>query len=144
MPQEVIDRVNQLGKADGQPELLTFTDRKGNLIGDDVVPDAQTAGVDLDAPIAGVPPPPAAPLPIPTVQDGAPDDTTGVDDEANAPPLPQIDEQVTLQDDNAEMVPPEPQSQDEIAQDTQDQEIEVETVFDEEPDPEPPRRSTRE
>ena len=34
MPQEVIDRVNQLGKADHQPELLTFYDRKGRSIGD--------------------------------------------------------------------------------------------------------------
>ena len=34
MPQEVIDRVNQLGKADAQPELLTFYDRKGRLIGE--------------------------------------------------------------------------------------------------------------
>jgi hypothetical protein len=37
MPQEVIDQVNQLsqlGKAEGQPELLTFYDRKGRLIGD--------------------------------------------------------------------------------------------------------------
>jgi hypothetical protein len=33
MPQEVIDRVNQLGKADRQPELLTFYNRKGCLIG---------------------------------------------------------------------------------------------------------------
>jgi hypothetical protein len=34
MPQEVIDRVNQLGKADSQPVLLTFYDRKGRLIGE--------------------------------------------------------------------------------------------------------------
>jgi hypothetical protein len=34
MPQEVIDRVNELGKANGQPELLTFYDRKGHLIGE--------------------------------------------------------------------------------------------------------------
>jgi hypothetical protein len=34
MPQEVIDRVNELGKANGQPELLTFYDRKGRLIGE--------------------------------------------------------------------------------------------------------------
>jgi hypothetical protein len=34
MPQEVIDHVNQLGKADAQPELLTFYDRKGRLIGE--------------------------------------------------------------------------------------------------------------
>jgi hypothetical protein len=32
MPQKVIDPVNQLGKAEGQPELLTFYDRKGPLI----------------------------------------------------------------------------------------------------------------
>ena len=45
MPQEVIDRVNQLGAADGQPELLTFFDRKGELIGDD----AEITGVPDDA-----------------------------------------------------------------------------------------------
>ena len=32
MPQEIIEQVNQLGIADGQPELLTFYDRKGRLI----------------------------------------------------------------------------------------------------------------
>ena len=32
MPQEVIDQINELGKADGQPDLLTFYDRKGRLI----------------------------------------------------------------------------------------------------------------
>jgi hypothetical protein len=40
MPQQVIDRVNELGKADGLPELLTFYDRKGRLIGD-----SETSGV---------------------------------------------------------------------------------------------------
>jgi hypothetical protein len=45
MPKEVIDRVNQLGRAQGQPELLTFYDRKGRLIGDDA---------ELDDPIEGV------------------------------------------------------------------------------------------
>ena len=34
MPQDVIDRVNELGRAEGQPELLTFFDRKGRLVGD--------------------------------------------------------------------------------------------------------------
>jgi hypothetical protein len=38
MPQEVIDRVNQLGKAEGQPELLTFYDGKGHLIGESEIP----------------------------------------------------------------------------------------------------------
>ena len=36
MPQEVIDRVNKLGEADGHPYLLTFYDRHGNLVGDTV------------------------------------------------------------------------------------------------------------
>jgi hypothetical protein len=40
MPQEVIDCVNQLGKADRQPELLTFYDCEGHLIGN-----SQTPGV---------------------------------------------------------------------------------------------------
>ena len=34
MPQEVIDRVNKLGEADGQTSLLTFYDRHGNPVGD--------------------------------------------------------------------------------------------------------------
>jgi hypothetical protein len=38
MPQEVIDRVNQLFIADRQPELLTFYDRKGRLIGESETP----------------------------------------------------------------------------------------------------------
>ena len=32
MPQEVINRVNELGVNDGQPELLIFYNRKGELI----------------------------------------------------------------------------------------------------------------
>jgi hypothetical protein len=38
MPQEVIDRINELGKADGQPELLTFYGRKGRLIRESEIP----------------------------------------------------------------------------------------------------------
>jgi hypothetical protein len=38
MPQEVIERVNQLGTADGQPELFTFYDRKGRMIGETEIP----------------------------------------------------------------------------------------------------------
>ena len=34
MPQELIDRVDQLGKSDVQPKLLTFFDRKGRLVGE--------------------------------------------------------------------------------------------------------------
>jgi hypothetical protein len=44
MPQQVIDRVDQLGKADGQPELLTFYGHKGRLTGK-----SETPGV-LDTP----------------------------------------------------------------------------------------------
>ena len=55
MPQEVIDRVNQLGEAEGQRPELTFYDRKGRLIGDlDVTPIgnpvAQIPGVLSDEP----------------------------------------------------------------------------------------------
>ena len=32
MPKEVINRINELGKADRQPELLTLYDHKGHLI----------------------------------------------------------------------------------------------------------------
>ena len=38
MMQEVIDRVNQLRKVDGQTEMLTFYDRKGLLIGKSEIP----------------------------------------------------------------------------------------------------------
>ena len=34
MLQEVSDRVNNLGEADGQPSLLTFYDCHGNPVGD--------------------------------------------------------------------------------------------------------------
>ena len=58
MPQEVIDRVNQLGKAEGQTELLTFYDRTGRLIGDMVdttqVEDDRTEGGMIPMPDAGV------------------------------------------------------------------------------------------
>ena len=40
MPQEVIDRVNKLGEADGQPSLLTFYDRHGNPVGDSENPNS--------------------------------------------------------------------------------------------------------
>ena len=34
MLQDVIDYINQLGKADSQPKLLTFFDHQGNAVGD--------------------------------------------------------------------------------------------------------------
>ena len=40
MPQEVIDRVNKLGEADGQPSILTFYDHHGNPVGDSEKPNA--------------------------------------------------------------------------------------------------------
>ena len=40
MPDEVIKRVDQLGRNEGQPELLTFFDRRGLVIGDLTLPDA--------------------------------------------------------------------------------------------------------
>ena len=40
MPQEVIDRVKNLGESDRQPSLLTFYDRHGNPVGDTVNPNA--------------------------------------------------------------------------------------------------------
>lgn len=61
MPQEVIDRVNELGKAEGQPELLTFFHRKGRVIGDtsEPHPNAGVTTIDEDeAPDAGVEPHP--------------------------------------------------------------------------------------
>jgi hypothetical protein len=38
MPQEAIEGVNQLGAADGQPELLTFCNRKDRMIGETKIP----------------------------------------------------------------------------------------------------------
>ena len=40
MPQEVIDCVNKIGEADGQPSLLIFYDRHGNPVGDTQNPNA--------------------------------------------------------------------------------------------------------
>ena len=40
MPQEVIDRVNKLGKYVGQPSLLTFYDQHSNPVGDTQNPNA--------------------------------------------------------------------------------------------------------
>ena len=40
MPQEVIDRVNKLGEAEGQPSLLTFYDRHRNPVGDSENPNS--------------------------------------------------------------------------------------------------------
>ena len=62
MPKEVIDRVDQLGRSEGQPELLTFFDRRGLLIGDTAIPGAQTDIVeydDYDDEIDGLEPPTA-------------------------------------------------------------------------------------
>jgi hypothetical protein len=79
MPKEVIARVDQLGRAEGQPKLLTFYNRKGQLIGehtkyDDVQPDTHIPGahhvVPLDHEIPGVPQ---------DVPDGDPENT-GVDE----------------------------------------------------------------
>jgi hypothetical protein len=61
MPQEAIERVNQLRTADRQPKLLTSCDRKGLLIGetenpgvpdivDTTVPDAEDRAEDLNFP----------------------------------------------------------------------------------------------
>jgi hypothetical protein len=54
MPKEVITRVDELGKAEGQPKLLTFYDRKGQLIGeytedDTDIPAAEEASASLSS-----------------------------------------------------------------------------------------------
>ena len=58
MPQEVIERVNKLGAADDQPELLTFYDQKGRFetpgvpdIVDTDIPDEDDRLEDLNPPI---------------------------------------------------------------------------------------------
>ena len=55
IPQDVIDHVNQLGKVDGQPNILTFSDCQGNPVGN------LQASVESKAPteIPGVQPTPA-------------------------------------------------------------------------------------
>ena len=50
MPDEVIKRVDQLGKSEGQPELLTFFDRRGLVIGETTNPDAQGHDPTTDEP----------------------------------------------------------------------------------------------
>ena len=40
MPKEVIDHVNKLGEADGQPYILTFYDLHDNPVGDKNNPNA--------------------------------------------------------------------------------------------------------
>ena len=50
MPQEVIDCVNQLGKVNGQVELFTFFDHKGNPIGDGSQIPKDITGVDVKTP----------------------------------------------------------------------------------------------
>ena len=62
MPQDVVDRVDTLGKADKQRELLTFYDRHGRPIGD--MADYETTGVDDDED-----PTPGAPDDVETVQE---------------------------------------------------------------------------
>jgi hypothetical protein len=76
MPDMVIDRVNALGKE--QPELLTFTDRHGRLIGDIEIP-----GVDSDE---------ADNFQLPELDQVIDDDIEipGVDAEGTESPSPQI------------------------------------------------------
>jgi len=69
MPDLVIARVNELGR--DQPELLTFTDRLGRVIGDNelaTIPD-DDADDDDGAPLPGVDPMIDDPLEIPGVDD---------------------------------------------------------------------------
>ena len=77
MPDEVIARVNALGKAEGQPPLLTFYDRRGLLIGDLTTPDKiepeETDFDEFDEEADGLEPP--------TVNDNF-----GVEDDAPAAP----------------------------------------------------------
>jgi len=94
IPQDVIDCMNQLGKADGQPSILTFSDCKG-----DPVKDLQ-APVDSETPteIPGVqstPPPTTkmmehSTLEEPTIQVEDPENLTepvsNLEDEDSTPP----------------------------------------------------------
>jgi hypothetical protein len=75
MPQEVINRVNAMGKSDGQPDLLTFFDRKGNLIGDDTDVSPST-DEDVSPPTDDMPPdkPPDTSTVTPGVEDYNPVD----------------------------------------------------------------------
>ena len=80
MPELVIARVNKLGS--DQPEMLTFTDRHGNAIGDSELPDV-ASDEDDDTPFPGV---------DPVIDDI---EITGVDDEVapeTTPPIVEIDD----------------------------------------------------
>jgi len=59
MPQEVIDRVDSLGKKQGQPELLTFFDRRSLIIGETESPDEPPANTndEFDDEADGLEPP---------------------------------------------------------------------------------------
>ena len=48
MPQEVIESVNKLVEADGQPYLLTFYDRHRNPVGDTKNPNADLTDTPED------------------------------------------------------------------------------------------------
>jgi hypothetical protein len=78
MPKEVITRVDQLGKAEGQPKLLTFYNRKGRLIGEYTEDDTEIPAVPPENEIPGVHPENE----IPGVQHAIPGvdhETTGVE-----------------------------------------------------------------
>jgi len=65
-PQEVINRVNQLGKADSQPSVLSFSDSQGNPVGElqaliDPPNQTEIPGVQLDPPLTTKMPEESAP-----------------------------------------------------------------------------------
>ena len=49
MPDHVIQRVEQLGRRDNQPTLLTFTDKQGTELLDEATPDIDLTANDLDS-----------------------------------------------------------------------------------------------
>ena len=91
MPQDMINCINQLGKADGQPKLLTFFDHKSSSVGDT----KGSSPADTPAEIAEVPAkeqvedPPSQEAKPTTLSN--PDIQVLPDDKQEIDPLPAID-----------------------------------------------------
>lgn len=117
MSNKVIDHVNALGQAEGQPKLFTFYDGKGNLIGEDP---ALMAGVGNK--IVGVEDEDQVQQPYIPVQPNGAEDAPPIE-EAEAP-LP-IDEEDQDNLNPHQPIPPEPpneQPNDEQPQQNRDKE----------------------
>ena len=120
MPQEVIDHVNQLGKADGMPEQLKFYDRDGDPIKSlqAPAPEPEIAGVPAPQTIAPPPQPGITPEPVvasdpdsvpeaATMDQVPPDDSPEPEPPVDVPddPVPQAANDVLHQPEETESQP---------------------------------------